>query len=338
MQKIIVMIALALAFPALPARTANLRADIFPGECPPEISDAILRAYNFALNRKYEDARRICEQLERDYPDHPSGSTGLMVLYQVMMLENDDYAFDHQLKAAAERNQTAVNKYLKTAPKNSWYYTLVGTSWGIQGIYYLRQDQYLLGFYRGYNGLRYLRAALKINPDDWEARLGLGVFLYYSSAYTSYLPIFFPDRRSEGIREVEQAGEHRPYLSEVSRIALYYIYLNEHDFDRSLSVMQKLLAERPEFVVYYQFAGRALAQKGDYRAALSCYRRIQELDPALYLPLFKLGECYFKLGEYPEAKTYLEKFLGQAKNPAPQYVTATKSYLARIQERSHRNK
>lgn len=332
------MAALLLGLIVSPAGAESLRTDIFPGECRPEISDAILRAYDLALERKYEDARRICEQLERDYPDDPAGSAGLMVLYQVMMLENDDYAYDRELKAAAERNQAAIVRFLKSAPKNPWYYTLVGTGWGIQGIYYLRQDQYLRGFYRGYNGLRYLRVALKMNPDDWEARLGLGVFIYYSSAYTSFLPFFFPDRRAEGIREVEQAGKYRPYLYEVSRIALYHIYNNEHDYDRGLAIMQELLARRPQFVVYDQFAGRALIQKGDYRGALPYYRRIQELDPSLYLPLFKLGECYFKLGEDREAKAYLEKFLGQAKNPDPQYVTSAKSYLTRIQERSHENK
>jgi tetratricopeptide (TPR) repeat protein len=330
----IAVFALLLGLLAGPAPAAPLRTDIFPGECQPEISDAILRAYDLALARQYQDARRICERLERDYPDDPAGSAGLMVLFQVMMLENDDYAYDRELKAAAERNQAAINRFLEKATRNSWYYTLAGTSWGIQGIYYLRQDQYLMGFYRGYNGLRYLRVALKMNPDDWEARMGLGVFLYYSSAYTSFLPFIFPDRRAEGIREVEQAGKHRPYLSEVSRIALYYIYLNEHDYDRGLAVMRELLAERPQFVVYCQFAGRALIQKGDFQSALSYYRRIQEIDPSLYLPLFKLGECYFQLGEHGQAQAYLEKFLSQAKNPDPSYVTAAKSYLRQIQERS----
>ena len=324
-------LALALPFPAF---SESLRTDIFPGECEPQISDAILRAYDLALDRKYEAAKQICENLERDYPDNPAGSAGLMTLYQVMMLENDDYSYDAEMRKAAVRNQAAIERFLKSAPKNAWSYTLVGASWGIQGIYYLRRDEYWLGFYRGINALRYLRVALEINPDDWEARLGLGIFIYYRSAYASFIPLFFPDQRAEGIREVKQAGRHRPYLHEVSRIALYHIYLNQKDYDRGLAIMEELLAERPQFVVYDQFAGRALMQKGDFQGALPYYRRLQEIDPSLYLPLFKIGECCFRLGEDAEARSYLQKFLEQTQNPDPSYVHSARSYLREIQARS----
>lgn len=316
------------------AQASGLRADIFPGQCQPEISDAILRAYDLALNRKYAEARRICKQLERDYPDNPAGSAGLMTLFQVMMLENDDYAYDQELKAAALRNQAAVERFLKTRPQNSWYYTLAGTSWGIQGIYYLRQDDYFRAFFRGINALRYLKAALDMDPQNWEARMGRGVYLYYRSAYTYLLPFILPDQRAEGIREVEQAGRRRPYLHEVSKIALYYIYSNERDYDRGLAIMKELIAERPDFIVYYQFAGRAMVEKGDYPAAIPYYRRIQELDPSLYLPLFKLGECYFHLGEDKEAKANLEKFLQQAQRPDPSYIASAQNYLKQIKDRA----
>ena len=319
---------------ARPGWAAPLRADIFPGECRPEISDAIIRAYNHALNREYEASRKICEQLERDYPDHPAGSAGMMALFQVMMLENEDYSYDAELKAAAIRNQEAVDKFLETAPKNSWYYTLTGASWGIQGIYYLRRDEYLMAFYRGINALRFLNKALAINPDDWEARMGLGVFLYYRSAYSSFLPFLFPDQRAEGIREVEQAGVERPYLHEVSQIALYYIYLNQKDYGRCLAIMEGLAKQRPEFVIYYQFGGRAMMVKGDDRGALTYYRRIHELDPSLYLPLFKMGECHFRLGDDVPSKTYLERFLKEARSPDPSYTDSARDYLHRIQDRS----
>jgi tetratricopeptide (TPR) repeat protein len=313
---------------------SELRTDIFPGECSPEISYAILRAYDHALSREYDDARRICEDMEIRFPFHPAGSAGLMTLYQVMMLENDDYSYDEELKAAAVRNQAAIEKFLQTAPRNSWYYTLCGASWGIQGIYYLRQDEYWAAFIRGLRALRFINKAVEIDPENREARMGLGVYLYYRSAYSYFIPVFFPDRREEGIREVERAGEEREYLHEVSRIALYYIYLNEKDYDKSVAYMEALIAERPEFVVFYQLAGRAVFEKGDYEAAIRYYESIHEIDPSLYLPLFKLGQCYFKLGQDDKAKAYLERFLETARNPRGDYIKSARDYLHQINKSS----
>src|SRR4030042_6147522 len=50
-------LALALPFPAF---SESLRTDIFPGECEPQISAATLRAYDLALDRNYEAAKKIC--------------------------------------------------------------------------------------------------------------------------------------------------------------------------------------------------------------------------------------------------------------------------------------
>jgi len=303
---------------------------IFPGQANPTISAGIITAYGHALRREYREARRIVIEMGRDFPDDPAGPTGEMALYQVIMLENDDYNMDAEFRDAARRADEASRRFARLAPKNDWYYTILGASWGIQGIYFLRMDEYLNAFRPGIEGLRNMQKAANMSAENWEARMGIGLFLYYRSAYASFIPGQWLDQRKKGIAEVEAAGERRQYLSEVSRIALYYIYVNEKQYDRALSYMDSLIAERPYFVIFYQLAGRAMIAKGDLPAAYNYYKKMHEIDPTLYFPYFKLGEIFLMMGKNDDAKMWLTRFFKVLGNRPSAHRKPAEKYLREI--------
>lgn len=303
---------------------------IFPGQADPRVSAAIIAAYNHALKREYFSARALCLQMERDFPGDPSGATGEMVLYQVMMLENDDYEFDAEFSSAARKAEADSLKFFDAGSLNDWSYTLLGAAWGVQGIYYLRRDEYWDGLTCGARGLYYMQTAADRNPNNWEARMGIGLFLYYRSAYASLLHLPWFDQRKRGIAEVEMAGQKRKYLNEVSRIALYYIYMNEKDYDRARAYMDGLIAERPYFVIFYQLAGRAMIYKGDYLDAYNYYLKMQTLDPRLYIPYYKLGECALKMGKKAEAQKWFDQFLQVLGARQTPYRAKAQQYLREL--------
>jgi tetratricopeptide (TPR) repeat protein len=301
---------------------------IFPGQAEPEVSAGILHAYDHALRREYKEAKSVCAELGRRFPQSPAGPVGEMVLYQVMMLENDDYQYDREFRDAALRSETAAEAFAGTAPKNDWYYTLLGAAWGIEGIYYLRQDEYLEGVLRGLKGLNHMQQAAKRNPENWEAQLGIGLYLYYRSAYSAFIPLPGLDQRRQGITMVAEAGRRRPYLHEVSWIALYYIYLNENDYDRARSYMDALIVERPDFPIFYLLAGRAMLAKPDYRAAAAYFESIRRLDPGLYISYFRLGECALHSGRKDEARSWFQRFERMPGARRSRFYGQAESYLS----------
>jgi|GEM_PF-2017586 len=327
-----VLIALALTFTITAFTAASSEQVIFPGRAHPRVSRDIINAYNHALEREYGQARQICLELGRAFPHNPSGPTGEMVLYQVMMLENDDFTYDSRLRDAAQRAESSGRVYEKQAEKNDWYYTLLGATYGIKGIYHLRRQEYLEGVYLGITALRYMKTAKEMDPKNYEARMGIGLYLYYRSAYSRILPMPWLDRREEGIAEVKLAGQKREYLNEVSRIALYYIYLNEKDYDKAMEYMDGLIEERPIFPIFYQLAGRALQEKGDYAEAYSYYDKMREIDPSLYLPYFKLGECSMKMGNQSKAKKWLDKFFKVLGDRESSHRKPARQYLRELEE------
>lgn len=303
------LVALAALCPALWSTADNhAQQVIFPGQAHPRVSAAIIAAYDHALKREYSEAHDLVIELGRQFPDNPAGPTGEMVLYQVMMLENDDYNYDSEFRDAARRCEPAAKRFADSAEENDWYYTLLGAAWGIQGIYFLRQDEYLTGGYYGLKGLYYMQTAADMNPRNWEARMGIGLYLYYRSAYARFIPIPWLDQREKGIAMIEEAGRNRPYLQEVSRIALCIIYMNEKDYERAKKIMDGLISERPYFPIFYQFGGRAMMESGDYAAARDYYQKMRQIDPGLYLPCYKLGECALAMGDREEARRWFEEF------------------------------
>ena len=281
---------------------------IFPGQANPEISAGIINAYNHALNREYDQAREICLELGKKFPDNPAVPVGETVLYQVKMLENEDFELDADFKDAGERALSAASRFADQAPKNDWYYTLLGATWGIQGIYHLRQDDYLTGGYYGAKGLYYMQLAERMNPENYEARLGVGLYIYYRSAYSHYIPLPWLDQREAGIAMVREAGEKRPYLSEVSKIALFYIYLEEEDYDTATDWAVQLILARPDYPIFYHFAGWARLEAYDYSQGYIYYLKMHELDPSLYFPCYKLGRICMRMGQNDEANMWFDKF------------------------------
>ncbi len=327
MKKILFLAVILFASPLIADERPE---DIFPGQLDPGLIALMIEAKEHALNREYDKAMQACEKLERDYPGNPAGPTGKVTLYQVMMLENDDYSYDEELRDAAELADQRLEIFMDTAPKNSWYYTLAGACQGIQGIYFLRRAEYFKAVSLGLPALINMQTAAKMDPDNWEARMGMGLYIYYRSAFAKLLPIPWMDQREKGLMEVVDAGKNREYLSEIARIAEYYIRINEREYDNCRAIMDQLIEEKPHMVIYFQLAGRAMFEKGDFNEAIKYYDAQRKIDSTLYLPFFRLGECYYKLDEYKKAEQNFAMFMKRVGDSKNDYRDGALDYLKQI--------
>jgi hypothetical protein len=310
------------------AQDKNVPAQVlFPGQAEPRISADVLKAFDLTLSRDYQGALAVMKALSRDLPDNPTGPAAEMVIYQVMMLENDDYEYDAPFREAAHRAETAAAGFAEHAPKNEWYCTLLGASWGIEGIYFLRRSEYMTAFPKGLRAMYYMQAAAQMSPENYEARLGMGVFIYYRSAYAQALGLSWLNQRQRGEAMVRESGEKRAYLAEISRIALHYIFIDEKRYDDALALAQGLIHDRPHFPFFYSLAGRAYADRNDFANAYPYYREMHTVAPDLYLPDFRLAECSLRMGRKAEAKSWLDEFFRVLGNRESQYRKTAEQYL-----------
>lgn len=289
---------------------------IFPGQAPAIVSETILEARDLTISRKYAEAERLLWKLVKKLPDDPSGSAGLMVLYEIRMLENEEPFLDAEMRRAIEINRKAIEKYKKSAPENSWYYTLIGASLGIEGIYFLWQNHFMDAGIRGYAAIQSMQKAREIDSQNWEARLGLGVYSYYRSVYSAKVPFLADaaDSAEKGIAEVKLARQNRVYLDETARIALCRIYFDAKKYDAAEKLADGLIEDYPKFPAFYLFAARGLFEEGRYVDALPYYEKVYDIDPTLSFAPYRAGVCLEKTGRKNEAADWYRKAVAGAKN------------------------
>ncbi|MBD3196408.1 MAG: tetratricopeptide repeat protein [Candidatus Lokiarchaeota archaeon] len=94
--------------------------------------------------------------------------------------------------------------------------------------------------------------------------------------------------------------------------SLAYAYSYNKNRDKSIEIINKLISLDPMEGNYYDSYGEILQSFEMFEEAIEKYKKGIELNPDgfyLYQTFPRLGECYYKLGEYDLAKQYLEKGL-----------------------------
>jgi tetratricopeptide (TPR) repeat protein len=99
------------------------------------------------------------------------------------------------------------------------------------------------------------------------------------------------------------------YLQDRVKLAQVEKYVNEGNIALAESVFIELIAKYPKSFPLYSNYGDTMAIKGDYEAAVTYYRRAQEVYPLIVKEegfSLKMGESLYKLKKYREAAKYLQ--------------------------------
>ncbi len=282
------------------------REPIYPGSVPQKVSDTILDVRDLVMQRHYREAEKMLWELARSRPGDPSGPTALMVVYQVRMLENEEYFLHDEMERVIEMNHRALERFRKEAPRDTWYHTLLGASLGIQAVYHLWRNEFILSAIHGIKAIGSMKRAKKRDSRNWEARMGLGLYIYYRSVYAAKVP-FLPksmDKRAYGIAEVKSAGRNKAYLYETSKIALCRIHMDGGRYEKARRISDELIEEFPHFLIFYLFSARSMFEAGNYAQAVPYYRKAYRLDSGLPFAPYRLGRCYEELGRMDKARKW----------------------------------
>lgn len=307
--------------------TSTAKADL--------ISDA-LNGQELLFQRKYPDAIKLFEEVESKYPDSPSGSFGLMTTYQLMMFENLDFRFRNEYSEIEKRFENSVNKMLLAKP-SSWDLFMAGAGYGMRGFYYARDNKWFRALGSAIRAVQLLKRCLFENPNFKDAYLGIGMYDYWRSVLTrglSFLP-FFGDKRSEGIKQIETAGNEGVYAKKLSESNLAFIYAYEKKYGRSREIVDRYLSQYPQNILLRQLSARLYFLNKKFDLAADEYKKIMEIDPIMTKSYYYMGLVYkYKPGGILFSKNYFEEFL--TTGPEKEWVEYTRKQLKSIEKPSKR--
>ncbi|MUG92415.1 tetratricopeptide repeat protein [Scytonema sp. UIC 10036] len=198
--------------------------------------------------QKYKEASDSFNQLRQIRPDDPK------IWYEVGLateqVQGPQVAREHYIEALA-----SYNLLLKRKPQNL-------IAWTDQGTVLLKLN-------RPKDALASYQKALEIDPNFYEALLGMGNVLFSMGA----------EKREEALSAFERASKLRPQDYQVWYNRGIVLAQSFKDHQGALDSFNRVIDLRNDFSPAWQSKGLALLELQRYSDALDAFNRAKELEP-----------------------------------------------------------
>jgi tetratricopeptide (TPR) repeat protein len=274
----------------------------------------LLEGQDFIFARRYDDALKVFEELKEKYPNSPAGSFGEMAMYEVRMLENEDFHLEKPFKEASKEGLARVSRMLQSYNPSAWDLFMCGALYGLDGFFKARKGDWWGAYVQGNRSKQLFKHVKGIDPKFADADFGLGMYMYWRSVFIKDLWFlsFFPDKRAEGIAIVEGVARDGKFAKEMARVNLGIIYFEEKRYDEAMKVFEEYVKKYPNNVVLRRLLGKSFVAKKKYKEAIEQFRASLAVDPELKKPYYFIGAALVLTGNpksYPEAEEALRHFL-----------------------------
>jgi len=303
------VISTSAAFPSDPA-------DSLLGDFSGRSSDSstyinlIIEGINATLNENYLYAESRFKQIIREEPEDPAGYFFLGALYQAEMM---DYEGDFKEEEFYSNLETAIRlakKRIKSGKETPWDYLYLGNSYGYLGVYKARKGGWWPAFKNALKAKSAFKKAVELNPNFYDAYVGLGSYHYWTSYFTksfAWLP-FFADERKKGMEELKLAAKESLFSRVASLNALIWIYIKEKSYSPAITLADSLQKEYPDGKIFLWALATAHYEKYDWHKAIEYYGLIKKKlnnNPAenyynLIECQYLIADSYFNSGDFPE--------------------------------------
>lgn len=262
--------------------------------------------------RRYADARQTFRDMGQKYPASAIGPFGLVMLAQAQMGESLDFLHDKVYTASYKESITRMDAAISRNEAVPWNRFLRGCAKGVNSLYLYRQDKVLGALTEGMGALSDIEAAKKLDPQFMDPYIGLGVYDYWRSSITlryKNLP-FFPDKREQGLRELEMARDKGVIAPTMARLALGYSYMDKRQNDKALREVNMLKMSYPQSVLALQLGGQVYNRLHLPKKARAAYEEVLALDSRNVLAHYNLGMMDMNRDfDYPSAVKHLEIYV-----------------------------
>ena len=292
------------------------------------IIEKVERSMDAFYRMDFKKSENIIDEAIKDNPNEPLLYLikGGFYLEKFRFNKGSNEAQNQELK---EKILSLNNKVIKLAkqqiksdPQNMNAYYLLGAAHGNIGRYYLKNGQWLKGFWLGKKGFKFCKKVVSNDPENYNAYLGVGLFHYFSATVPKVVKVLSfllgaPEGdRERGIKEVELVRDNSRILSVEARRILLRIARWEKNWDKFYSG-SKWLAEHYQENIYFQiFYMYGLSHNNKFADAQDQQNKVIKLiknDPSqlpatVQIKYFRYsGYLNFHLENYPQAiKYYLD--------------------------------
>ena len=169
--------------------------------------------------------------LDPAYPHAYFGRAAIDLITFIYGENQGDPALLESFEAKTLESIEAAEAYLKAHPDDPDALFILGASHGMFGRLAIVQRRWLQAFGHGRASMKFVRRAVKLEPELYDAILGLGMFEYYVATIPKFAgwlaKIVLGGDRERGLRQIRLSAEKGRYAKVTAQMILVEIYLED---------------------------------------------------------------------------------------------------------------
>lgn len=222
----------------------------------PEIESHIQKGLDNIYRLDFFAAQSEFEKIVQLAPEEPIGYFFLSGLCWWRLTENYEFSsetqaledfFDRSMQLTIEK----AEKKQKLSEFKAESFFFIGGVYGLKARIHVLKKRWVRAYFAGAKACRYLQKAVEMNPELYDAYLGLGICDYYNAALPPILGIpsllFVRGDKERGLRKLGLVIEKGRYSVVESMIFLANIYAKyESNKEKALKWARALESRYPE--------------------------------------------------------------------------------------------
>ncbi|HAH31964.1 MAG TPA: hypothetical protein DCL44_06595 [Elusimicrobia bacterium] len=150
---------------------------------PPELRELSKKGIDAIYSVDIETARVNFEEALKKFPENPFPHFGVAITKWASLeyLEDEsDPKLDKEYSELTEQAIDVASKWLKKHPGDASAHMCLGGMYGLRARLAVLQHRWIKAYFDGKKAISHTRKALKIEPELYDAYLGLGMYEYYA--------------------------------------------------------------------------------------------------------------------------------------------------------------
>jgi tetratricopeptide (TPR) repeat protein len=243
------------------------------------------RGLDLLYDMRFDEARRLFDQIDRRFPEHPIGPflQALNTWWKILLdLSNTEH--DAAFYAAMDEVIARSDRLLAEDSDHFDALFFKGAALGFRGRLRSNRREYLKAATDGKRAMDYVLAVAERAPENHDYVFGKGLYDYYAAVIPDRYPFakpvmaFFPDGdRERGLRELHRTATRGYYVqTEAVYFLLQIYYLFERNYQKSVEHVTWLRERHPNNAYFHAFEGRVYARWGQWDRAERIFQAVLE--------------------------------------------------------------
>ncbi len=238
--------------------------------------ELITRISKATLNTEYEKAIDRTWELINLYPREPFPRFLLSSIYMYMLRSYWDFSIDEKFGLYSKEFEHAAAEARRVCDEypvqNAMVHYVRGMVLGEEGMVHLQNKEWLGAYSKGKAGVAALEKSLAMDPKNYDAYMGLGMFEYYCSKLSGVTKILawivgFKGNSEKGIEYVAKAMNYGRYAEGPAKVFLAYALIEfDNRLDQGVELASSLRAQYPRNYVFIEYLVRAAKKLPPERA------------------------------------------------------------------------